>query len=248
MRSKKKLDEMVLGLLILRMGQGWTQADLARRAGTSASVISEYETGKRRLSFDRLSRIAEAAGLPGAAERLLPYLRVLRVLLDKGSSQDRDPVAVTEGVLHGMAARTVDVLTALRRRGEAPPSPADRQDALALWTRLQSFNLNMEDRRILIECAKEYQSWALCELLCKLSTEAGAEEGMAELALFVAERVPGEEAWRSRVQGYAWAYMGLARQARGDESGAEEVFAYARRLWEEGAGGDPGGLLAQPPF
>lgn len=242
MHPKKNKDEMVLGLLLVRVGQGWTQAELARRVGMSASTISEYESGKRKLTFDKLSRIAEAAGRPpGAVERMLPYLRVLRKLLDKGSSQDRDPVEVTEGALHGVAARTADLLTTLRRRGEVPPSPADRQDALALWTRLDSFNLDMEDRRLLIECSKEYQSWALCELLCKLSTEAGAEEGLAELALFVAERVPGDEAWRSRVQGYAWAYVGRA-------VGSEEMLAYARRLWEEGAEGDPAGLLAEPPF
>ena len=123
MRSKKKLDEMVLGLLILRMGQGWTQADLARRAGTSASVISEYETGKRRLSFDRLSRIAEAAGLPGAAERLLPYLRVLRVLLDKDSSQDR-PYEVNSPIAGSAPSRERVTLSTISRVSISSPPAA----------------------------------------------------------------------------------------------------------------------------
>ena len=37
---------------------------------------------------------------------------------------------------------------------------------------------------------------------------------LADLALRVAELIPGEEPWRSRVQGYAWAHVGNARRVR----------------------------------
>jgi tetratricopeptide (TPR) repeat protein len=60
--------------------------------------------------------------------------------------------------------------------------------------------------------------------------------------LRVAELAPGGEAWRSRLQGYAWAFVGNARRVQGDLPGAEEAFVHSDRLWEAGAGGDPGVL------
>ena len=63
---------------------------------------------------------------------------------------------------------------------------------------------------------------------------------LAELARLIAELTPGEETWRSRLQGFAWAHVSKARRACGDPSGAEEAFARARQLWEAGGAGDPG--------
>jgi len=47
----------------LRRASGLTQADLARRAGMQASVLSAYEHGRRQPSVAALARIAAAAGL-----------------------------------------------------------------------------------------------------------------------------------------------------------------------------------------
>jgi transcriptional regulator with XRE-family HTH domain len=46
----------------VRRRHGLTQADLARRAGTSQPVISAYEHGRRDPSFGTLERLVEAAG------------------------------------------------------------------------------------------------------------------------------------------------------------------------------------------
>jgi transcriptional regulator with XRE-family HTH domain len=46
----------------VRRRQGLTQAALARRAGTSQSVISAYEHGRRDPTFDTLRRLIEAGG------------------------------------------------------------------------------------------------------------------------------------------------------------------------------------------
>ena len=55
----------------------------------------------------------------------------------------------------------------------------------------------------------ELLSWADCELLADKSEEAAADDAdraleLAELALWVAERVPGE-AVRLQCQGWSWA-------------------------------------------
>ncbi len=61
---------------------------------------------------------------------------------------------------------------------------------------------------------------------------------LAELALLIAERIPGG----LQLQGYAWAHVSNARRACNDLSGAEEAIIRAGRLWEAGSPGKPGFL------
>jgi hypothetical protein len=56
---------------------------------------------------------------------------------------------------------------------------------------------------------------------------------LAELALSIAERVPGEESWRSRLKGYCWAHIANARRVANDLSGADEALTRAWELWRE---------------
>jgi hypothetical protein len=46
----------------VRRRQGLTQAELARRAGTSQPVVSAYEHGRRDPSYETLRKLVEAAG------------------------------------------------------------------------------------------------------------------------------------------------------------------------------------------
>jgi uncharacterized protein len=46
----------------VRRRQGLTQADLARRAGTSQPVVSAYEHGRRDPTYETLRKLVEAAG------------------------------------------------------------------------------------------------------------------------------------------------------------------------------------------
>jgi len=47
----------------VRLRGGLTQAELARRAGMTRSVVNAYERGQRQPSVDALSRLASAGGL-----------------------------------------------------------------------------------------------------------------------------------------------------------------------------------------
>ena len=105
-------------------------------------------------------------------------------------------------------------------------------------------------RRQAVEEEERYWTWGLAERLCFESERAAAHRAdgaldLAGLALRIAELAPGgSEAWRSRLQGYAWAFVANARRVKGDLPGAEEAFQRSDRLWEAGAEGDPGVLDA----
>ena len=78
----------------VRHRQGLTQAELARRAGTSQPVVSAYEHGRRDPTYGTLKKLVEAGG-----ERL--------VLTSERPAADQIP----PGDLEEHARRLLDVLT-----------------------------------------------------------------------------------------------------------------------------------------
>lgn len=108
-----------------------------------------------------------------------------------------------------------------------------------LWRRLQSYPLSIQEA--LVREAREFQSWALCEHLClesrnRASSNAALALQLGKLAAQVAELVPGEERWRSRLRGYALAFLANALRVQGDLRGAEETFIRSDELWQAGEG------------
>lgn len=84
-----------------RQRQGLTQAELARRAGTSQPVISAYEHGRRDPTLETLRKLVEAGGerlqvtavLPGPDQRPAADAREhARRLLDVLTLADAIPV------------------------------------------------------------------------------------------------------------------------------------------------------------
>lgn len=234
-----------LCLYVLRALRGWTQGELAEAMGTSASVISEYEKGKRRISQRALHRAAEVVGIP--IEELYTFVSAVagvRKVMGSFHPRQREPLeAALQGFymeLGAVSATIVDVVLAASQgwRNFPPGQLPAPETAHVLWNRLQE--LRMEERWLLVEAVKRYQTWDLCDLICAESREA-AEAGedsaleLAELALHVAEQVPGEEDWRACIQGFAWAHLSYARGERGDSAGAQRAFEKFRQLWQKGA-------------
>jgi len=123
------------------------------------------------------------------------------------------------------------------------PRPEDRFEGAELWARLERFPAR--DRNLLVDAAPEFAHWSLCERICLQSADLAEEDsrqsvGLAELAIRIALRVPGEDSWRSRLQGYALAHLAQARFAQGDFDGGVETFREAQRHWDAGTPGDPG--------
>jgi len=48
-----------LHLISLRLKEGWTKTELARRVGVCMSLICMIETGRRKPSFKTLSKLAK---------------------------------------------------------------------------------------------------------------------------------------------------------------------------------------------
>jgi len=90
----------------VRRRQGLTQAELARRAGTSQPVISAYEHGRRDPSSQTLRKLVEAGG-----ERL-------RMEAVRPGPDLPPPADVLEH-----ARRLLDVLTLADAIPVRPPSP-----------------------------------------------------------------------------------------------------------------------------
>jgi len=65
-------NDHVAGRLIAEMRErrGLTQAELARAAGMTRSVVNAYERGRRQPGVDALARLAEAAGMQLRLARL----------------------------------------------------------------------------------------------------------------------------------------------------------------------------------
>lgn len=234
-----------LTLTILRLAKGWSQKDLAEATGLSRGVISEYETGATELTRDRLEWLAAAIGWPpGSVDRVLFGLGLMQPHPDAPVSpvdpDEEDRRIIDQAVAVG-ARETAEALRAQligeRRQEKARQA---RQHAEALWLRLKPFSA--AGRRARVARELEYHDPFLCERLCAESVKAAASDAsraraLAELALYVAERVPGPPAWLSRLQGYAWAFIGNARRVSNDLPAADAAFAHAWTLWSNGTAG-----------
>ena len=236
--------QMSLALSYLRSAQGWSQKELSQAAGIPANLISDYERGRKTLSRERLELMATLMGLPSSAvDTALGFLRELRE-----GSREPGPPGAHDWRIEAVAARSAMLVADFTRQmlgmlAAESRALEEREQAASLWARLKRHNV--AQRRTLVEDLREFRNWALCELLCEESIKAAADNAdraleLAHLALRVAELIPGEEPWRSRVQGYAWAHVGNARRVKGDLPGADEAFGFSKSRWRTGLSNDSG--------
>ena len=144
-----------------------------------------------------------------------------------------------ESVRLAVAPYLVDAHTTKLAR---PRSEEERREAEQIWTVLERHPIPFCRR--LIEVSPDSRNWALAVRVCEASLKRAAHNAeealeLAELAISIAERVPGEESWRSRLLGYCWAHLGNARRVANDLAGADKAFAQAWDFWRAGAASDP---------
>ena len=87
-------------IAILRISKSWSQAELARRIGVSASAVGMYEQGRREPSLGLLVRLAQELGAT------TDYLLM-------GKMSDSDPLVVPKPP--SQTVRTAAVLRFLSR-------------------------------------------------------------------------------------------------------------------------------------
>jgi tetratricopeptide (TPR) repeat protein len=253
-------DEIGLVLTVLRCIWGWSQEDWARAARVGASSLSEYETGEKTPNLQTLERLFAALGVSlSIAGRTRAFIGEVRSHRAAASSFliGPDAFAPVGQATANLSLQAAGLLTSDALGFRVPlssvalPSADDRRAATRLWDRLKAYSA--EARKALIAELEPFRNWALCERLCAESERAAAKDPslakeLADLAMFAAERVSGEEAWRSRLQGYARAHLGNAYRVANDFPAADLAFAKSDHLWEIGAAADPGLLDPSRPL
>lgn len=241
-------DALRLIVVFLRFYARMTQAELGEAAGVEQGLISKYEAGRQPPPEESLMRMARAVGIPWL---LVTYLRrvfsatvrlaELQELIEEDLVVDSMEELLDRMVV-ALAPYLMEVVADLVSEEESPERM--RNEAATVWLNLRSLSRSRR-RRVLELSVDTTKSWALAERLCDASLELVASDpeealSLADLALWVADKVDGEEAWRSRVKGYCWAHIAHARRAVKDLAGAEEAAAEARKLWEKGRFSDDG--------
>jgi transcriptional regulator with XRE-family HTH domain len=241
-----------LVLSYLRNAAGWTMARLGRFLGlTDESMISAYERGVKRLTREKLDSLVEPFAPPEAVDVLLFAHDLIfpepleeapsPVALSPGERRTIHRATMAAGWTAGrIAAETV--WSELTRKMKKKKVEAAREEAGRLFKELMA--VTPEERGGLVKAFPDYWKWALAVRFCEESVKRAAHRAdealaLAELALSIAERVPGEEGWRSRLKAYCWAHVANARRVANDLSGADEAFARAWDLWRAGAESDP---------
>ncbi len=235
-------------LTFLRSERGWTQKELAQAAGMSVKVLSFYERGRTHLSRPLLESLVTRMELgPEAVDAALFALQQIRPEDSDASDGSTDPERRAIERAAAIVGRSVAEATrsGFRQQLRLLRIQQARKTADRLWEHLKT--LPARDRRVLVEGGREYKSWALVVRLCKESEKAAAADSgraveLAELAVRASEVTTGEEAFRRRLQGFAWSFLGNARRVAGDLPGADQAFGNVHRLRRAPALTDPGPL------
>jgi tetratricopeptide (TPR) repeat protein len=248
-----------LALTFLRSAAAWSKGRLARALGhADESLLSHYERGAKLLTREKLESLVEPLGHPTEAVDVLLFAHQLifpeppqgepasPVALSPEEHRACDRAAMAAGWTAGhIAAEAVrGELTRMRKQEKAD---AARQEAEGLFQGLMA--ASGEEHSALVEAFPDYWNWALAIRVCEESVRRAVHRShealaLADLALSIADRVPGEESWRSRLKGFAWAHVGNARRVANDLAGADDAFVRSWEFWRTGAGSDPE-LLAE---
>ncbi|HEX3532183.1 MAG TPA: hypothetical protein VH988_34415 [Thermoanaerobaculia bacterium] len=205
-------------------------------------------SGDRPLSREYLEHLLAPLGIPPEAIDTFLFSDGLIVLapppeaaspvaLDREEQQAIDQTVMTAGWTVAEALRRE-----LTRQAKKEKAEAARRQARELWADLKE--ADTQERRALVEIFASYRSWALAELLCQESIRAAAHKievalELAELAVFIAERVEEDERWRSFLIGFCLAHVANAQRVATEFDAADETFGRALALWKTGEGVDP---------
>jgi tetratricopeptide (TPR) repeat protein len=236
---------LALTLLILMRRQGWYQNDLAAALGVSASTMSVWIGTGAGLDRDRVDQIAAQVlrVSPQEVERVLrflnghepdlapPGLEALAPWERRTVHEARDSLVAMAGPLseseYGQIALEIQIHRA-------------RAEAEACWKQLQA--ATPDHRVFLLRSVRAFQTPAFCVRVCTESRAAAPKDAsraltLANLALYVAQHVPGDV--NPRCQAYAWAFIANAHRVSGKLPKANTAFARALDLWANGKVGDP---------
>lgn len=238
-----------------------SQRKLSRRTGIGQSQLSRYETDVEEPRLAQLQRIARELRIPLRVWGFIRYcLQLIRKAIASEAanpvppSERTDPSDETRAAVWRTVDRALDLaraeLALLRSAPpSAQPSPPTAEDIARADARVETLRSCTEaKRRLLIEGAPSFRDWVVCQRLCAASERAAIDDPaeslmLAELALFIAARIPGSDVWRSRLAGGCTGFIANAQKVNNELGLAEATFARAWRLWKRGE--DEAGLLSE---
>ena len=236
-------------LAILRTVSGWSQKQLAAASGLHHDQISNYERGRTEPPLSKLQVLLEVMGLPPQLlEAAIAFLSEADAAVARFRGGEDDVLGSIDAIAAGVgrswqqfARSNLIELISEARNLEA------RRQAPVLWARLRPYSA--VERRAIVREVAEFQSWALCVLVCEESVAAAADDAavavvLGELAVEIALLARGDERWLKRLEGYARAFHANAIRVSGNLGAADEAFARALEVWASGAPADPGPLDA----
>ncbi len=240
----KRGDPRVLGLVVinLRSLSGLSQTAFAKECRVDQALLSKYERGKAAPSETTLRRMAEVARVQwSTVVHLRRAFGAVVSALGSASEQASLPGAPLDCLMEEILLAVTPLLIA---EESAEPQGLELARRLARDTVARLLPLPSDRRRRLLElAAPASRDWAVAEGLCHESAKRAAHDAgealeLSELALRIAERLPGSESWKAVGLAYGWAFLANARRVANDFDGADEAFSRSRRLWEAGSAAD----------
>ncbi|HEV3459857.1 MAG TPA: hypothetical protein VHG32_25200 [Thermoanaerobaculia bacterium] len=235
---------------------------MAKAIRVNKATLCRYEEGLRQPDAATLDRLAQVAAMPSwmVDGVLLPVIRLARAVAGRATTAlpglaepavrallaEASGAAASAGMAEFLAGLDgtdpdTDALSAMGPglgAGDQPLVQQSRQ--VELPSPLSGEELPPLDRYR--ECER------LVERLCEASVGAAADDpaqalDLARAALWIAGAAPCGEGERSRLMGYAWAFVANAqRVAGGDLLAAAASFTTAWRLWQAGTAATGSGL------
>ena len=200
----------------------------AAALGVEPDALEEYRSGKRALALADYRRMCATFGEEATGNKLLD---LAADVVGEAPPPRESVSAEVIAEIGRLGERLAATLPARLREAIAKEA---REQALGRWEALKK--LAPEHWRLTAAAASEVRCWAFVKVVGEASaevssTDAGRALELASFALWVAERVPGDESWSSRI--FAWEVLADARRLVGDLAGAEEASACLARLQAE---------------
>ncbi|HEV7518294.1 MAG TPA: helix-turn-helix transcriptional regulator, partial [Thermoanaerobaculia bacterium] len=236
-------DPLVLKHVVraLRLRAGMTGKEFGKACRVDQSNVSRYELGKAAPPEDSLRRMAETAQVPWhLVVSMIRFFTALLSAADRGTApaSPAQPPAVERATFDAVAQAISPYLIeeGLAEAEGLPPEQALREAAEVCAGLLPL--PAAERRRLLSLSLRASRSWAVAAELAHASARVAADEveearELAELALFVARRVPGE-AQRARAEGYCTGFLANVGRVATEFDEASELFPRVWALWQAG--------------
>jgi transcriptional regulator with XRE-family HTH domain len=247
MRERKPRRPHAEGLTLrdLREARGVSRPELAKSLGLKDdSLLAKYERGERPMSREVLDWAVSP--LEPFAEEVSVLLFAHRLILADSPAEpglSAGELRRIDGTALAVAWSTAQTVRGgLIRRKREEKAAAERRAAEGMLAHL--LTVRPADRRDLVTVYPQLRSCALVALVCEASVRAASHrvsdaQELAELALFIAERVPGGEERRARARGYVYGFLSNVRRVGNDYNTADALFRRAWELWAAGAPADP---------